>query len=267
MDCFGTYFTHCTKLFEVLQNGLFCYTLFTQSRDNVRVESATEWTASVHTSHMPKAVITFVFKMLLGALLNFRVFAFSRFRVFAFSRSRVFVFSGFRRLSPPVFAFSCSAGGIPAAGTQSSCAQHMPDASTRNLGKMHPLDMFRSKLKNGPLFQGQRDLRPGLALVIPLLLRFVTYTRMLKSCLNHLFCSSAYGAADFDKSCLLLKTHRHCNIFCAMWLMFPYLHDMTYFCWKAHRHWHFSGWFLIGCCGTITFMWLPESCGAIWGQG
>ena len=114
MDCFGTYFTHCTKLFEVLQNGLFCYRLFTQSRDNVRVERAMEWTASVHTSHMPKAVITFVFKMLLGALLNFRVFAFScfpvfafsRFRVFAFSRSRVFVFSCFRRLSPPVFAFS-----------------------------------------------------------------------------------------------------------------------------------------------------------------
>ena len=50
------------------------------------------------------------------------------------------------------------------------------------------------------------------------------YTRMLKSCLNHLFYSPAYGAADFDKSCLFLKTHRHCNIFCAMWLMFPYLH-------------------------------------------
>ena len=29
------------------------------------------------------------------------------------------------------------------------------------------------------------------------------YTRMLKSCLNHLFCSIAYGATDFDKSCLL----------------------------------------------------------------
>ena len=41
MDCFGTYFTHA------------------QSCDNVRVPSATEWTASVHTLHMPKAVITF----------------------------------------------------------------------------------------------------------------------------------------------------------------------------------------------------------------
>ena len=34
--------------------------------DNVRVHSATEWTASVHTLHMPKAVITFVFKVLYG---------------------------------------------------------------------------------------------------------------------------------------------------------------------------------------------------------
>ena len=48
MDCFGTYFTHA------------------QSCDNVRVPSATEWTASVHTLHMPKAVITFVFKNCYG---------------------------------------------------------------------------------------------------------------------------------------------------------------------------------------------------------
>ena len=33
MDCFGTYFTHV------------------QSRDVIRVQSATEWTASAHTSH------------------------------------------------------------------------------------------------------------------------------------------------------------------------------------------------------------------------
>ena len=77
MDCFGTYFTHA------------------QSCDNVRVPSATEWTASVHTLHMPKAVITFVFQVLLGTC---SICAFSRFRVW-FSRFRVFVF-GFR-----VFAF------------------------------------------------------------------------------------------------------------------------------------------------------------------
>ena len=46
MDCFGTYLTHA------------------QSCDNVRVHSATEWTASVHTLRMPKAVITFMFKVL-----------------------------------------------------------------------------------------------------------------------------------------------------------------------------------------------------------
>ena len=48
MDCFSTYFTHA------------------QSSDNVRVPSATEWTASVHTSHMPKALIMFVFQVLYG---------------------------------------------------------------------------------------------------------------------------------------------------------------------------------------------------------
>ena len=88
MDCFGTYFTHA------------------QSCDNVRVPSATEWTASVHALHMPKAVITFVFQVLLGtcsifAFLLFRVSAFSRFPVFAFS-CLVFAFSRFR-----VFVFSC----------------------------------------------------------------------------------------------------------------------------------------------------------------
>ena len=46
MDCFGTYLTHA------------------QSCDNVRVHSATQWTASVHTLRMPKAVITFMFKVL-----------------------------------------------------------------------------------------------------------------------------------------------------------------------------------------------------------
>ena len=39
-----------------------------QSCDNVRVQSDTEWTASVHASHMPKAVITFVFQVLRNGL-------------------------------------------------------------------------------------------------------------------------------------------------------------------------------------------------------
>ena len=48
MDCFGTYFTHV------------------QTCDHVRVQGATQWTASVHTLHMSKPVITFVFKVLYG---------------------------------------------------------------------------------------------------------------------------------------------------------------------------------------------------------
>ena len=57
MDCFGTYFAHA------------------QSCDNVHVQSATEWTASVHTLHMPKAVITFVFQVLRNGLLRYIYFA------------------------------------------------------------------------------------------------------------------------------------------------------------------------------------------------
>ena len=45
MDCFGTYFTHV------------------QTCDNVRVQNATQWTASVHNLHMYKPVIPFVFKV------------------------------------------------------------------------------------------------------------------------------------------------------------------------------------------------------------
>ena len=52
MDCFGAYFTHA------------------QSCDDVRVQSAAEWTVLVHTLHMPKAVITFMFKVLRNGLLE-----------------------------------------------------------------------------------------------------------------------------------------------------------------------------------------------------
>ena len=51
MDCFRAYFTHV------------------QTCGNVRVQSATEWTASVHTLRMSKPVITFVFKVLRNGLL------------------------------------------------------------------------------------------------------------------------------------------------------------------------------------------------------
>ena len=53
MDCFRTYFTHA------------------QTCDNVRLQSATQWTASVHTLHMHKPVITFVFKVLRNGLLRY----------------------------------------------------------------------------------------------------------------------------------------------------------------------------------------------------
>ena len=56
MDCFGTYVTHV------------------QTCDNVRVQSATQWTASVHTLHMSKPVITFVFKVLRNGLLRYIYF-------------------------------------------------------------------------------------------------------------------------------------------------------------------------------------------------
>ena len=51
VDCFGADFTHA------------------QTCDNVRVQCATEGTASVHTFHMSEPVIAFVFKVLRSGLL------------------------------------------------------------------------------------------------------------------------------------------------------------------------------------------------------
>ena len=66
MDCFRTYSTHA-------QTCVNFGTYFThaQTCDNVRVKSAAQWTASVHTLHMPKPVITFVFKVLRNGLLRY----------------------------------------------------------------------------------------------------------------------------------------------------------------------------------------------------
>ena len=60
MGCFGTYFTHV------------------QTCDDVRVQSATEWIASVHTLHMPKPVMTFVFKVLRDGLLRYILYTFPK---------------------------------------------------------------------------------------------------------------------------------------------------------------------------------------------
>ena len=99
MDCFGTYFTHA------------------HSCDNVHVQSATGRTASVHTHAQSCDNVR------VQSPTKWIVFSpFSRFR-----RFRVFVFSRFRAWRFRVFAFSCSAGGTPAAGTQISCAQLIPD--------------------------------------------------------------------------------------------------------------------------------------------
>ena len=139
MDCFGTYFTYA------------------QSCDNLRVQSAAEWTASVQNqttrkrehflpvssfrvsvflcfSHLRASLIASAIidcsVFLLSAKTAFLLCAFSRFcrfrrfRVFVSSRFRAWRFRRFRRFR--VFAFSCSAGGIPAAGTQISCAQTNP---------------------------------------------------------------------------------------------------------------------------------------------
>ena len=51
---------------KVLRNGL----LHVQTCDNVPVQSATQWTTSVHTLHVSKPVITFVFKVLRNGLLH-----------------------------------------------------------------------------------------------------------------------------------------------------------------------------------------------------
>ena len=65
MDCFGTCFIQCY--------AMDCFgTCFThaQTCDNVPVQSATQWTASAHALHMPKPVITFLFKVLRNGLLR-----------------------------------------------------------------------------------------------------------------------------------------------------------------------------------------------------
>ena len=80
MDCFGTFFStspnlrlsSCSKCYAMDCFGT--YSTHAQTCDYVRVQSATQWTASVHTLHMPKPVITFVFKVLRNGLLRYILF-------------------------------------------------------------------------------------------------------------------------------------------------------------------------------------------------
>ena len=81
MECFGTYFTHVQTCDDVrVQSATewtasvhtlhYIYFTHVQTCDDVRVQSATEWTASVHTLHMSKPVMTFVSKVLRNGLLH-----------------------------------------------------------------------------------------------------------------------------------------------------------------------------------------------------
>ena len=68
-----------TFMFKVLRNQLLRYIESTawvyfnhvQTCDNVRVQNATQWTASVHTLTISKPALTFVFKMLRNGLLRY----------------------------------------------------------------------------------------------------------------------------------------------------------------------------------------------------
>ena len=63
MDCFGTYFTRAqtcdeTRVQSATQWTASVHTLHMPKPDVTRVQSATQWTALVHTLHMPKPDVT-----------------------------------------------------------------------------------------------------------------------------------------------------------------------------------------------------------------
>ena len=75
-DCFGTYFTHVRTCDYVRVQSATQWTASVRtlhmSKPNVtRVQSATEWTASVHTLHMSALAITYVFKVPQNGLLRY----------------------------------------------------------------------------------------------------------------------------------------------------------------------------------------------------
>ena len=81
MRCFGTYFTHA------------------QTCDNVRVQSATQCAASVHTLHMPKPVITVAFKVQCNALLRCILYTFWMAARKRLSRYHCVLLHSFQRLN------------------------------------------------------------------------------------------------------------------------------------------------------------------------
>ena len=79
-DCFSTDLTHAQSFDNVRAHSATQWTASlhtlhmpeaSQSCDILCVQSATEWAASVHSLHVPKAVITFVFKVLRTGLLRY----------------------------------------------------------------------------------------------------------------------------------------------------------------------------------------------------
>ena len=77
MDCFGTYFTHVqtsdvTRVQSAPEWTASVHTFtHVQTCDATRVQSVTEWTASVHTLHMSKPVMQLVFKVRRNGLLRY----------------------------------------------------------------------------------------------------------------------------------------------------------------------------------------------------
>ena len=89
--CFAVFGFSCFRIFVVSRFRALCsilafsrfgtYFTHAQSCDHARVQSATEWTASVHTLHIAQRHDNVRIESASGHMLNFPVFPFSRFHV------------------------------------------------------------------------------------------------------------------------------------------------------------------------------------------
>ena len=75
MDCIGIHTAYMSKrvmslVFKVVRNGLHRYThcIHVGTCDVTRVQSGTEWIASVYTAYMSERVMSLVFKVLRNGL-------------------------------------------------------------------------------------------------------------------------------------------------------------------------------------------------------
>ena len=115
MDCFGTYLYTCPNLWQHSCSKCYAMDCFStylthvQTCDNVRVQSATQWTVSVHTLHMSKPVLTFVFKVLRNGLLRYIPLHMSKpVATFVFKVLRNGLLQYILYTSPNLWASSCS---------------------------------------------------------------------------------------------------------------------------------------------------------------